>query len=182
MNHYQSIRDAVIQKLNDQLAQLMEEKRSEKERQENEILFLKSERERLNSSVQVLTRRCEVAERENNHLNEELSKTREHCTDAARFLNSELEKVWHIAIEKRGLLLTKQLFILQAFESMHTKLERVIAKKDEYRMKIFENENERDQILAFMLSEGLQMPIMAPLNIAQAREKIRIENLSFNEI
>jgi chromosome segregation ATPase len=108
-HHTQQLKekDAVIQKLNDQLAQLMEEKRSEKERQENENLFLKNERERLNSSVQVLTRRCEVAERENNHLNEELSKTREHCTDAARFLNSELEKVWHIANKKRGLLLTK---------------------------------------------------------------------------
>ncbi len=65
---------------------------------------------------------------------------------------------------------------------MHTKLEKVIAKKDEYRMLIFEKDFERDQILAYMLSEGLQMPHLTPLNIAQARERIRMENLSFDEV
>jgi DNA repair exonuclease SbcCD ATPase subunit len=161
-NHTQQLKekDSIIQRLSEQLTQLMEEKRSETETRENEILLLRNERDRLNVSVQLLTGRWEGVERENNYLNEELGKAREHCTDAARFLNRELEK---------------------AFESMHTKLERDIAKKDEYRMKIFENENERDQILAFMLSEGLQMPLMAPLNISQAREKIRVENLSFDE-
>lgn len=78
--------------------------------------------------------------------------------------------------------MTVTLFPLyQAFESMHTKLERVIAKKDEYLMKIMENDYEKDQILAYMLSEGLQLPHLVKLDAAKARERIRMENLSLDD-
>lgn len=62
---------------------------------------------------------------------------------------------------------------------MHSKLESAVAKKDEYRLKLMEYDYEKDQILAYMLSEGLQMPRLTPLNATQAREKLRIENLSY---
>lgn len=46
-------------------------------------------------------------------------------------------------------------------------------------MRLLEYEHEKDQILVYMLSEGLQLPRFVPLNVAQAREQIRLENESY---
>lgn len=48
-------------------------------------------------------------------------------------------------------------------------------------MKIMENDYEKDQILAYMLSEGLQLPHLVKLDAAKARERIRMENLSLDD-
>lgn len=131
--------------------------------------------------MQSLATKGQDLENENRTLKADLTKAREQCTDAARFLNRELEKVGTILHNTCNYLVTHFPTTYQAFESMHTKLERVIAKKDEYLMKIMENDYEKDQILAYMLSEGLQLPHLVKLDGAKARERIRMENLSLDD-
>ncbi len=60
---------------------------------------------------------------------------------------------------------------------MHGRLEKALAAKDDYHMKLLEIQHEKDLMLAYMLSEGLQLPRLTPFNAAKAREKIKQENM-----
>jgi hypothetical protein len=67
---------------------------------------------------------------------------------------------------------------LQAYEKLHSQLEVSIAAKDECRLKLMEHEHEKQQLLAYMLSEGLQIPRLIPFNVKAAREKLKDEYLN----
>lgn len=91
--HTEIYRDTLIQQGKDTIAQLQEEIRTEKERNEQQLHRLEEEKDHLASVVHTLTRKTEELQDENGHLKIDLEKAREQCTDAARFLNKELEKV-----------------------------------------------------------------------------------------
>lgn len=152
---------------------------AEKLKLETDNDSLTQERERLQAVVASLTENIHTVEGDNFQLQTQLTKSKEQCEDAARFLNHELEKVKILELILYHLKALHEIlfFILKAYENMHSKLERSLGRKDEYQMKLMELDHEREQMLAFMLSEGLQLPRLVPFNAVQAREKIRQENL-----
>lgn len=73
----------------------------EKEQLETQVHSLQEERESLIAEVQSLARKGQDLENENRSLKADLTKAREQCTDAARFLNRELEKVGTPSLHSR---------------------------------------------------------------------------------
>jgi chromosome segregation ATPase len=133
----------MIQSLEDQLKTREEFFDNQLKLKECQISDLIQEKVSLSTVINHGNMKVEELERVNNELQDELSSLQDKYEADQSFLHNELEK---------------------ATEEMHEKLESVTLERQDYYKKYLDKEHENSQLMAFILSEGLQLPRLQKIN------------------
>jgi FtsZ-binding cell division protein ZapB len=134
---------------------------------EKEIEELRQKKVSFSAVIQHSNNKVDELEVENSQLQTIVKELEGKCETNQVYFNNQLEKVRIEQLFSSATQLSlflRFLLPLQAYDDLHAKLEIVTTERQDFYKKYLEKEHENSQLMSFILSEGIQLPIFRKVN------------------